>query len=99
MDNMYSCSVVRKFYDNDNLIIKEEYFVLNGKKEGVFTSYWKNGQIEAICNYNNDKLEGTYISYYNNGQLYLMTKYVNDKQVGDCIEYHQNGDIYKIDKN
>jgi len=61
-------SVIRTYYDGGEL--KEEYYELNGKKEGDYKLYWKNGQLNLISNYVNGVQEGECKKYWRNGQLY-----------------------------
>jgi antitoxin component YwqK of YwqJK toxin-antitoxin module len=68
--------VVRTYYDMEQTELKEEYYEVNGKIEGVYKSYFENGNIDIICNYINGKLNGEYKSYHSNGQLYIICNYI-----------------------
>ena len=37
--------------------------------QGIYKSYWENGQLSCEVNYINDEKNGIYKSYYDNGQL------------------------------
>ncbi len=50
--------LIRTFYDEEKTKLKEEYFIHINKKEGIYRSYWENGQLGAEVNYINDKKEG-----------------------------------------
>ena len=41
--------VIRTYYYYGEL--KEEYFVCDGKNEGIYKSYWENGQLHYEVNY------------------------------------------------
>ena len=41
--------VVQTYYDNGQL--KEEYCLVNNKKEGLYKSYYRNEQLMSVCNY------------------------------------------------
>ena len=36
--------------------------------EGIYESYYKNGQLERKCNYLKNDLDGVFLEYYKNGQ-------------------------------
>ena len=74
--------VYREYYDEEKYILNSEVFMLNGKKEGMYKSYYKNGQLMNEINYIDDKKEGIYKSYFLNGQLMVETNYINDKRNG-----------------
>jgi len=63
--------VVRTYHDFKKIKLKEEYYEINGKKEGEYKKYHENGcgQLYIICNYIDDKLNGEYKSYLKNGQF------------------------------
>jgi antitoxin component YwqK of YwqJK toxin-antitoxin module len=61
---------------------KRIYYKLpNGKTEGLYQSWYENGQLSLQCNYINDVLEGPYKSWHKNGQLHIECKYVNGKRI------------------
>jgi antitoxin component YwqK of YwqJK toxin-antitoxin module len=43
--------VVRRYYDKEQTKLKEEYFEVNGKKEGEYKAYYKNGQFTFFNNF------------------------------------------------
>ena len=87
--------VIRTYYSGDDRNLSEEYFQLNGKKEGEYKSYYDNGQLEMICNYVNNKTEGEYKEYYRSGQLFIICNYLNDKWDGEYKSYYENGNLYE----
>jgi hypothetical protein len=52
--------VVRTYHDVEKTIFKEEYYEIDGKKEGDYKLYDENGQLIGICNYINGNIEGKY---------------------------------------
>ncbi len=42
------CEVVQTFWHNGN--IRKKYLIINGLKEGEYTSYHENGKLRSICN-------------------------------------------------
>ena len=51
----------------DNVI--HDYYIIDGKKEGIYITYYENGNIWYNCNYINDKLEGEYRSEEHTSEL------------------------------
>jgi hypothetical protein len=44
INNNY-CRVVRIYYDEEKTMVDTEYFKMNGKIEGVYKRYHRNGQL------------------------------------------------------
>jgi antitoxin component YwqK of YwqJK toxin-antitoxin module len=65
--------IICEYYKLANLDL--EVFTITGKLEGEYKSYYPNGNIFTICNYNNNKLIGEYKEYYPNGQLKFIRLY------------------------
>jgi antitoxin component YwqK of YwqJK toxin-antitoxin module len=88
------CGVVRTYHDKEKTKIFEEYFKMNGKIEGIYKSYWKNGQLCCEVNYIDDKREGIYKSYWDDGQLYKEVNYIDGKENGIRKLYFPNGQLW-----
>ena len=65
----------------------------NGKKEGFFFKYYKNGQLWSKGNFKNNKKEGSWVVYFNNGQIFSKGKYKKGKPEGYWIMYNEDGTI------
>ena len=65
----------------------------NGKKEGFFFKYYKNGQLWSKGNFKNNKKEGSWIVYFNNGQIFSKGKYKNGRPEGYWVMYEKDGTI------
>ena len=76
------CGIVRTYYDDAKTKLKKEYFINAGKKEGIYKSYYKNGQLKYEVNYIDGKKNGIEKSYYIDGQLFKEVNYINDKKEG-----------------
>ncbi len=81
-------------YYNDGSI-KAEFFIINGKKEGLYKRYYRKidddndiGKLAKICNYINNILDGEYIEYKSNGNIKVKCNYVNGKLHGEYIKYN-----------
>jgi antitoxin component YwqK of YwqJK toxin-antitoxin module len=44
--NKTLCGVIRIYYNKEKTKVKEEYFTMNGKKEGIYKSYHRNGKLK-----------------------------------------------------
>jgi len=67
--------------------------LINGKKNGKWTTTYKNGQLESEESYLNDTLYGCQLVYYTSGQLYIKRNYFKGKEVDSILWYHSNGQI------
>jgi uncharacterized protein len=89
---------IRTYHDNAKTQLKEEYYEVNGKIEGVYKKYYYNGQIYIICNFINGILHGEYKSYHKNGQLFNECYHVDGKLNGEYKQYHNDGQVWTIIK-
>ena len=70
----------------------------NGKKEGTWVRYYKNGQLFSVSNYNMGRKDGAWITYSNKGMFIEKGLYKNDLEEGPWIRFFENGEInYKGD--
>lgn len=70
----------------------------NGKKNGIWKSYYENGMISRIEEYHDDVLSGTTIAIETNGYISKEENIVNGQKNGLCREYNRNGTI-KTEEN
>ena len=84
---------VRNYFKPNKL--KEEYFELNGHREGIYTSYDIEGNITTVCNYVNGKKNGICYEYMI-GKISNISYYVDDKLEGDSRGYFLNGSLSSI---
>jgi antitoxin component YwqK of YwqJK toxin-antitoxin module len=59
----------------DNFIIK-----IDGKREGIYKSYHKNGQLSCEVNYIDGKRNGIFKSYHRDGELWGEVNYIDGKK-------------------
>jgi antitoxin component YwqK of YwqJK toxin-antitoxin module len=52
-----------------------------GKENGIYKSYYDNGQLEAEVNYIDGLRQGIYKLYHSNGQLWNEVNYIDGKKV------------------
>jgi antitoxin component YwqK of YwqJK toxin-antitoxin module len=67
--------------------------LINGKRTGIWTTHYKNGQLESSESYLNDTLNGRQLIYYPSGQLYIKRTYFKGLEIDSTIWYHSNGQI------
>ena len=51
------------------------------KKNGIYKSYYDNGQLREEVNYINGKENGILKTYHENGQLWKEVNYIDGKKV------------------
>ncbi len=100
---MQDTGLVKTYYDNNE--IEEEYFQINGKKNGLYTLYDIKGFIIRTIEYVDNNKHGEYISYHNCNENFISNKinricykcyYNNGIKEGPAIFYHDNGQIDNI---
>ncbi len=67
--------------------------LINGLKNGEWTTYFKNGQLASIENYKNDSLHGRQIHYTPSGRYNLRANYNMGIKVDSFFLYTGNGDL------
>jgi antitoxin component YwqK of YwqJK toxin-antitoxin module len=71
-----------------------------GKKNGVFRSWYSNGQLAELATYKNDVLYGEKLTYYEEGGLKLKVVYLlakNGENIGRTeYHYHYNGQLRHV---
>ena len=67
--------------------LESEVFEINGKREGEYKSYHKNGQLYEIYNCIDGKRNGEYKTYLDNGQLHAIYSYIDEKINGEYKKY------------
>jgi len=80
------------FYQNPN-IVEIEVEMKNGKRNGVFRRYFKNGLLDTYCVYVNDSIEGVETMYAANGCKSQEFTYTHGKKNGSHKAYHLDGSI------
>ena len=58
---------------------KLKYSVKDGKKEGPYIEYFKNGELKRKTSFSSDKYDGPYQEYYENGNLYIKASFKNGR--------------------
>lgn len=71
--------------------VKEQGTRVDGKKEGVWKTWYESGQPHKTAEYKNGELHGTMKSYYPSGKLFELEEYKDGKLHGRRAEFYKNG--------
>ena len=84
------------FYHSDGKSIMGEENYANGKLNGMYKTFYPNGELTEVTSYKNGLLEGNYKKYSIKGQLYNDFNYAGGKLNGMAIYYsRKTGDLIK----
>jgi antitoxin component YwqK of YwqJK toxin-antitoxin module len=67
--------------------------LVNGKREGLWKVYDRNGILREVNNYKDGKLNGAQETYDSLGRLYTMAHRYNDAFVDSFKLYYENGQL------
>jgi antitoxin component YwqK of YwqJK toxin-antitoxin module len=76
---------------DDKGVIKESFFVLNGRLNGQYQKFYASGNLKLVCNYQLGILQGPWISYYENNQISESINYNNGYMQGQRKSFWING--------
>lgn len=80
------------FPNSDKICQQIEY--KNGKKNGLFLEYYRNGKLKYRKKYVNDKLTDTACFYFKNGNISQLQILKDDIKVGCWKKFNENGQAY-----
>ena len=83
----------KKFSDtpfNGEITGNVEGAFINGKREGAWVYFNKNGQINTKGHFKNGLEEGSWFSYHENSKLYTKGDYNKGKKEGFWVRYWNN---------
>jgi antitoxin component YwqK of YwqJK toxin-antitoxin module len=83
--------VVKKWYDNKNLMECREY--KNGQKDGKQVAFFENGKIKFEFIAKNDIYEGELREWNKDGNLIHLANYKNGQEEGTQKLWYDNGKI------
>ena len=72
-----------------------ELYGLEKIENGLYQSWYDNGQKSIECSYVNGNIEGLYQTWHENGQKWLECTYVNGNIEGLYQTWHENGKKWK----
>ena len=64
-----------------------------GMKTGIWKTYYNNGNLKCIENFENNKIKDLYQQFYETGEKYAEIYYKNGEYYGDYTVFHKNGNI------
>ncbi len=80
-------------YEIEGLEYESVYEVKNGKMNGIFKAYNKDGIMVEMSEWRNDLRDGKTISFYENGKLSGEYMYSNGKLVDEFKVYYEDGGL------
>ena len=80
-----------EWHENGNK--KSEEFYVAGKKDGQFTAWYENGQMQAQVPFSEGAPHGNVTTWDPEGRKRLVENYVHGKKDGVRIEWHENGQM------
>jgi antitoxin component YwqK of YwqJK toxin-antitoxin module len=70
-----------------------EYAVIQGKKNGEFKTYFKNGNLEMVGQIKDNLNQGKWTYYYKSGQIESEGIFKDDLPDGNCRWFYENGNL------
>jgi len=77
----------------DNFLIMGTGTYKDGKREGMWISFWNNGNVENEGVFKDGKEHGLFESYYRNGQLKERKTYKEGREEGLVEQFNENGHL------
>jgi len=71
----------------------EEGSYENGRKVGIWKTYYPSGQIKSEITHVSGRPKGPYKTYYENGQIEEQGNWALNKQTGNFKRYYENGQV------
>ena len=68
-------------------------YLKDGRREGVWVTYYYSGALMFKGNYQNGKREGFYVDYYSTGEIREKGNYENGEREGSWVGYFKNGQL------
>ena len=76
-----------------NGVIKTEYHMLNGRKEGIYTEYYSSGEKHYDKCYKHGLLNGKVIEYFENGKIKRKGQFIDGKGYGFFRYYNSRNKL------
>ena len=90
--NKIVLSKIEVYHKNGQMSLETNYSA-DGELDGLWVSYYENGQIHKKVNYRDGKKNGVALEYFESGQIRGQGNFKNDKGHGRMTEYYSNGQI------
>ncbi|MCI7224038.1 toxin-antitoxin system YwqK family antitoxin [Fusobacterium sp.] len=82
-----------ELYTGKAVFKRDRAYFVNGRAVGKWITFYNNGNIKSITNWEDGKLNGKYILYENNGTKSMETIFFNGKENGYYNSYYENGNL------
>lgn len=93
IDKIYYLKSTNEIFSGKVTEGRDRFYYLDGKPEGKWLEFYKNGNLKSIINWKNGKLTGKYIVYDKNGKKSTEAIYKDSKENGKYFLYYSNGNI------
>lgn len=74
-----------------NGVLRYEWFFVTDTLTGRKVTYWPNGKVKEIHNYDKGRLNGEYLGYYENGDIARSCNFYKGIIRGPSLKYFENG--------
>ena len=81
------------YYSEEGGSLLSDELYIDGKKEGVWRTYYPDGKVAEEVTYKEDVREGPWNTYFSTGEIKSTCAYHNDLLEGRFIIYHLNGKV------
>ncbi len=78
-------------YYNNNKNIMKKITLNNCKLEGLYETFYEDGNIHIVCNFKNNLKHGLYEEYFQNGQKKYERTYIHGKLNDVSYEWSESG--------
>ncbi len=89
----YTGAVISRF-ETDPTKTREEGTLKDGEWDGLYESYYFNGQLDSRVLYSETEYHGAFERYYANGDVIAKGMYEMGARCGDWIDVGGNGEVY-----
>ena len=80
-------------YPNGRLKVKG--VMINGKRDGLWISWYESGQEWSECNYKDGQKDGSIVAWHENGMKRYEGFYKNNQKVGKWTYWGLKGEVLK----
>ena len=90
--NNTNLTKVKTYYDNEKTKVKERYYIdENGLRQGMYESFYENGNNGIRCTYKDSELNGLYEEFDVNNKIRAKCDYKDSKRDGLYELFSANG--------
>lgn len=86
-------SGVWEYFDYNGIRTQKTIYDDKGRKEGMTTWYFTNGEVETIKHFKEGQEDGYYADFYKNGKMYAQGWFKEGNKEGRWEYYYSNGKV------